>query len=244
MHYRTIIISDLHLGSPDAKYKELKKFLKENTCDTLILNGDIIDWLYLSFFPKEWKQEHTETLKEILDCTKKWTKITYIKGNHDQNWHKRMKVNRANINICSEIIYESWSKRYLICHGQQLDKKPIKWIETIWFLSGVFIYRLNRIYNKRRSKYGLKYISIVSKVKDFGKWLMVGNSTKVEDRIKQLCIEKNVDGFICWHLHHPRNTNLDKFHYLNSWDWIESMSAVVEDTDHQRNILEYKQKLR
>ena len=239
VHYRTLIISDLHLGAPDAKYKQLTEFLEKHTFDNLILNGDIIDGLYLKFFNAR-KPAYTKLLEKIIALTQHNCKITYLLWNHDHNRHKKIALNRDAIEIKINMLYKSGDKTYFIAHGQQLDGKTPKWLENIGFLCGVFVYWLNRIYNKRRREQRFGYQSIVSKLKDLAKFIMVGNPNKVHDKIKQICIKQKVDGFICGHLHHPVDIFIDKFHYLNSWDRVESMTALAETPDHQWSILYYE----
>ena len=122
MHYRTIIVSDLHLGAPDAKYKQLAEFLERHTFDNLILNGDIIDGIYLRFFNTR-KVEYAKFLEKIINLVDKKCKITYLIGNHDLDRHKKLSINRDSIEIKTNMIYQSGDKRYFICHGQQLDEK-------------------------------------------------------------------------------------------------------------------------
>ncbi|MEI6425875.1 MAG: UDP-2,3-diacylglucosamine diphosphatase [Candidatus Absconditabacteria bacterium] len=239
MHYRTLIVSDLHLGAPDAKYKQLANFLNRHTFDNLILNGDIIDGMYLKFFDAR-KTEYTKFLEKIIALTQKNCKITYIMGNHDLNRHKKLALNRDAIEIKMNMVYKSGNKDYFICHGQQLDEKGLKGLEDIAFLGGVFVHRLNRIYNKKRIEKGLKYKSIISKVKDIGKYLMVGNTSIVHNKIIKMCIAHKTDGFICGHIHHSANMFINGFHYLNSGDWVESMTALAETSDHQWSILRYE----
>ena len=135
------------------------------------------------------------------------------------------------------MLYKSWKKDYFICHGQQLDEKWLKWFEDIAFLWGVFVHRLNRVYNNQRQRKWLPYKSIISKIKDIGKYIMVGKPSILNEKIRQICIQQKADGFICGHLHHPVDMYIDKFHYLNSWDRVESMTALAETPDHQRCVL-------
>lgn len=235
MHYRTLIISDLHLWAPDSKFKELETFLSKHTFDHLILNGDIIDGLYLKFFDAR-KKQYTTFLEHIMSLAKQ-SKITYLIWNHDLNRHKKLAINRDSIDIKMNMHYKSGDKTYFVAHGQQLDGKTPHWLEMIGFLGGVFIYWLNRIYNKRRRKQKFEYQSIVSKIKGIAKFIMIGSPNKVHDKIKQICIQQKVDGFICGHLHHPVDMYIDQFHYLNSWDRVESMTALAETPDHQRSVL-------
>ena len=43
MKYKTIILSDIHLGSKSSRANDVIEFLENNTTETLILNGDIVD---------------------------------------------------------------------------------------------------------------------------------------------------------------------------------------------------------
>lgn len=39
---------------------------------------------------------------------------------------------------------------------------------------------------------------------------------------------KHCDGVICGHIHMPRNVNIAQINYLNTGDWTENCSAIVE----------------
>ena len=237
MHYRTLIISDIHIWAPDSKHKEALNFLKKHTFDHLILNGDIIDGIYLKFFGGR-KDHHNALLNYAKDLAKKWlSKVTYIIGNHDENYHKKLWIDLEDIELTSHLTYKSGTKTYFICHGQQLDGKTSKSMETIGFLWGVFVYRLNRVYNKRRSEQKFGYHSIVAQIKNAAKFVMVGSPNKVHNKIKRICKEYEADGFICGHLHQPINIFIEQLHYLNSWDRVESMTVVAETPDHEWNLL-------
>ena len=122
MHYRTLIMSDFHLGSPDSQYQEILKFLDKNSCDHLILNGDIVDGRFLRV-SRKWPKEHTKVIQRILDISKSGTKVTYLYGNHDSLRSNIAPLNLQSIEIGEDMIYESGDKSYYICHGQQFDKQ-------------------------------------------------------------------------------------------------------------------------
>ena len=81
--YRSIFISDIHLGTRDCKADELNNFLKHNTCETLYLVGDIIDcWaMGKSMY---WPQLHNDVIQKLLRKARKGTEIIYLPGNHDE----------------------------------------------------------------------------------------------------------------------------------------------------------------
>ena len=86
MSYKTIILSDLHLGSKSCRANDIINFLENNECYNLILNGDIIDGWSLSRGSK-WKDEHTKVLRKILKMSEKGTNVIWIRGNHDDFLH-------------------------------------------------------------------------------------------------------------------------------------------------------------
>lgn len=242
IHYRTIIISDVHLGTPDAKHQEVFDFIKKNSCDNLILNWDIIDWRYLKYF-RTFPSKQKELIKYVLDLWREnKTKITYIKWNHERFWKNILPITINNINFTKEIIYQSGNKKYLICHGQDFDKK-IYWkyiIESISFLWWIFLFRLNRHYNNRRKKNRKPYFSIVSKIKRLAKKIALWWTKSFEERIVKTLKGKKCDWIICGHLHKPEIKKIWKYEYLNSGDRVESMTALVETKDNQRKIIYYK----
>ena len=46
-YYRTIVVSDIHLGTTHSKVNQISDFLSRVDCRRLILNGDIIDGWHL-----------------------------------------------------------------------------------------------------------------------------------------------------------------------------------------------------
>lgn len=240
MHYRTIVVSDIHLGTPDTKHQAVLDFLKSNTCDNLILNWDIIDGRFLSYFPTR-PPEQRNVIEYIL---KLWAenkvKITYLQWNHERFWQNILPITINNILFTKEIIYQSGDKKYLICHWQQFDKKMIYGIETISFWAGMFLFRLNRRFNNRRISHGYRYISIVSKIKRLAKKIALWWEDWFKKDIIKKLKEKNYDWLICGHLHKPEIKFIGHYHYLNSGDRIESLTALVETEDNEWKLIKYK----
>lgn len=231
------------MGTPDSKYQEVVNFLKKNTCENLILNWDIIDWRYLSYFKKRPKKQK-EAIEYILNFwieTK--TKITYIKWNHEKFWKNFLPINNNKIIFTDQIIYKSGSKKYLICHGQQFDKQIIffsKIAETIWFFWGLVLFRLNRIFNNRRAKRWYEYLSIASKIKRIAKKISIWWTKSFEKKVVKAIKENKCDWLICWHLHKPEIKKIWKYDYLNSWDRVESLTALVETNNNEWKLINYK----
>ena len=56
-HYKTVFISDVHLGSRHCKAEQLLAFLKRLRCEQLFLVGDIVD-VWAMHKRVHWPQSH------------------------------------------------------------------------------------------------------------------------------------------------------------------------------------------
>ncbi len=225
---KTIVISDLHLGIPDAQPYKLLSFLKKNPCRTLIINWDLVDEKYIRLL-WVWKEEYTSIINELKSiCKKNTTKIIYLQWNHELSLHEKSAL--KNFEIQKDILYISNKKKYYIFHGHQLDKINIKsgLLAHIAFYIGTFLYTLNRTNNRIRAILWLKKKSLITWLKQFRKQFLFGKNTFYK-KIHDKAIEKKCDGIICAHFHEAENCTIGKIHYLNSGERIEHCSALVED---------------
>ena len=230
--YRTIFISDLHLGTPGAQAKLLLQFLKQNDADELYLVGDIIDgWRMKNGI--SWPQEHSDVLREILKKASKGTKVRYIVGNHDEFLRKWLSWNprfgRVRINNHREYTALN-GKRYLVVHGDMFDalmREELKWIMKLGDVGYGFLIWLNTRLNKLRALFGLPYWSMSKYIKTKAK-KAVSFVAKFEERLATYAKDKNYDGVICGHIHSANITEIDGVEYLNTGDWVESCTAIVE----------------
>lgn len=243
MHYKTIIASDIHVPSPDNKGKEFLQRLKNQTFDQLIFNGDIIDGRHIRLFGW-WKRRHSNRLKEMIAIAKdQWVKIIYIMGNHDINVTKRFPRLAEEVDIRSDMIYETGKKKYYICHGHQFDRLEGKFtiLSKISFSLGTFLYRSNRIYNACRKSWKMKYHSLTTSIKRTIKRLMVWGKKTFHKKLVKTCKEHRVQGIICGHLHKAEKIRIGRYDYLNSWDRIELCTALVETETNKRYIIDTRQ---
>ena len=237
--YKTIVISDLHLGTKDAKVKEVIKFLKHNSCQNLIMNGDIIDGWHLKQ-TGTWRKKDTKFFKFILKLLAKHkTNIFYIKGNHDAFINNIAPLILPNFQILDEMIYESFGKRYVVTHGDLFDStNKMLWLSKLGGIGYDLLLAYNRWYNYRRMKKGLPYKSISKYWKENVK-VIVNFLSKFEKHVKEYAILKECDGVISGHVHKPMIKDIEGITYLNSGDWVESLSALTEDFDGKWKIYEY-----
>ena len=237
--YRTIVLSDLHLGTSTSRAKEVVTFLKAHTCEKLILNGDIIDGWQLRR-SGAWKKKHTKFFRLVLKRAAKGTEVIYIRGNHDDFLDEIVPFSLGNFSIRRDYLLQSGAKRYYVVHGDLFDTvtTKLKWIAKLGDVSYTFLLWLNRHYNTWREKRGLPYYSlsqvIKAKVKE-----AVSFIDDFENQLSSVAHTRKCHGVICGHIHTPADKMIGNIHYLNSGDWVESMTALVETTEGEWRIIYY-----
>lgn len=241
-NYKTIIISDLHLGNPYSNWRKLEKFLEENSCDNLFLNGDIVDQHYLKENNKDLEKEEIDFLMWMVNKLN-LTKVVYIVGNHELYNIKKEEVWKFNLVLYPYYIYESNSKRYFISHGHNtIFKNPIAQIKiiiklidfTIRFLSKFQKNHKGIIFQKGEFNInkGEEFVNLSDKSRNFFKKGLKIISLYLY-RIKKYKSKYNCDNVICGHIHLPEI----KTDYMNSGDWIENNSIIVEDFNSNWKII-------
>ena len=232
--YPTIVISDLHLGTEHSKTRELAEFLRTVNCNTLIMNGDIIDGWHLQKGGKgKWKKEHTDFFKIIMKMMENHnTKVIYVRGNHDDFIDHIAPFTFGNIEIVKDYVHVKNDKRYYVVHGDVFDSvtSNMVWLAKLGDIGYTFLLWVNRIYNLYRSKKGMPYFSLSQSIKQKVK-SAVSYISDYEHELVALARARHVDGIICGHIHQPADRMIEGIHYLNSGDWVESMSALLEHED-------------
>lgn len=232
--YRSIWISDVHLGTRGCQATLLLDFLDNVTCENLYLVGDIIDGWVMSAGRVYWPQEHTNVIRKILSKAKNGCNVIYVSGNHDEFLRKYNQVNDTafgNIRVVDEIVHISPNgERYLVLHGDQFDivTRYHKWIAVLGDYGYRFLIWVNTVLNKIRQRYGKGYWSLSKYVKQKVK-KAVNFIGEFETAVAKACKDVDVDGVICGHIHHPEIKEIEGVKYMNDGDWVESCSALVED---------------
>jgi UDP-2,3-diacylglucosamine pyrophosphatase LpxH len=241
-HFKTLVISDVHLGTSGSKAKELTNFLKQHSCDKLILNGDIIDGWQLKRYGT-WKKKHTRFFKTVLKMMEEHqTKVIYLRGNHDDFLDQILPFNVGNFSIRRDYILKSKDKRYYITHGDIFDSitTKLRWIAQLGDLGYTFLLWINKLYNNYRNSRGLPYYSLSQIIKHKVK-SAVSYISDFETQLAQVAKIKNCDGIICGHIHQPAIKQFGEIQYLNSGDWVESLSALAQDEDGEWSLLYYNE---
>lgn len=238
MKYKTIILSDIHLGTRDSKADEVMEFLNTNKCENLILNGDIIDGWALKRGLK-WRKQHMKCVRYFIKLAEKGTNVTWIRGNHDDFLRDFIPYVNGNIKIVEDMIYNGVNgKRYFILHGDIFDVFVTKmgWISKIGSIGYDLALWMNRWYNRIRKFRNLPYDSLSQKIKNNIK-KAVSFINDFEFYIVSMAKNEGYDGVICGHIHQPEIKIIDNIEYMNSGDWVENMSALVETYDGEWKLI-------
>ena len=230
--YKSLFISDVHLGTKGCQADKLLEFFKFSRSENLYLVGDIIDvWAMQKTF--YWPQPHNDVIQKILRKARHGTKVFYIIGNHDEVFRKFIPMHFGDINIVNRVIHETQlGKKYLVVHGDAWDgvMKYAKWLSKLGSIAYELLLRLNIVINFFRKLRGKSYWSLAKflkyKVKNAVKYI-----GEYERTVSEYAKRKKYDGIICGHIHHAEDQNFDGINYLNCGDWVESCTALAEKYD-------------
>ena len=243
LNYRSIWISDFHLGTRGCQSELLLEFIKHTQSEKLYLVGDIIDgWALKNNW--YWPQSHNDVVQKILRKARHGTKVFYLSGNHDEVMRGFAPVNFGGVSILNQIIHETADKKkYLVVHGDQFDGiiQCAKWLAMLGSITYDFLIYFNRYVNFFRKKLGYEYWSLSNYLK-----FTVKNAVKfVSEYEKLVCNyakQFKVDGIICGHIHHANMQYMNEIHYINDGDWVESCTALVEHFDGKLELINWTEK--
>lgn len=240
LHVRTVILSDLHLGTPDSKVDEVTHFLKHLRCERLILNGDIIDGWRLKR-GAAWTKSHTKFIRRVLTMIQKRdTEVVYLRGNHDDFIGRLLPMQFERLSLVEDYVLETERGRYLVLHGDVFDGviKNMVFLAHLGDVGYAFLLRVNRLYNWFRQLRGKEYFSLSKAIKARVKQAVsfVGN---FEEQVAALARNRGCVGVICGHIHTPADKMIGDIHYLNSGDWVESLTGIVEHHDGRFELMNF-----
>jgi len=237
-HFRTIWISDLHLGTTGCQAKRLLEFLKATESETLYLVGDIIDGWQLKR-RWYWDQTHNNIVQTVLKKAKKGTNVIFVPGNHDEAARQFIELDFGGIQVRDELVHTTADgKRMLVLHGDRFDGviACAKWLAYLGDRMYTVILKINQVFNQWRARAGLPYWSLSQYLK-----LKVKNAvsyiTKFEDALADEARKRGLDGVICGHIHKPEIRDIDGIKYCNDGDWVESLSALIEEADGELRLI-------
>jgi UDP-2,3-diacylglucosamine pyrophosphatase LpxH len=239
--YRSIFVSDVHLGTKDCQADKLNNFLKNNSCDTLYLVGDIIDAWRIQQNKWRWKQSHTNVVRRVLGHAKRGTRVVYIAGNHDEFLRPMIPYGFSfgHVEIHNQIEHiGADGKHYLVTHGDLFDgiTRLAPWIAFLGDKTYDIVLSLNSKFNWVRHRFGFGYFSLSKYLKHKVK-KAVDFMFKFEENLAGYCKKRGYDGVICGHIHHAEIKEINGVTYMNDGDWVESCTALVEHWDGRWEIV-------
>jgi UDP-2,3-diacylglucosamine pyrophosphatase LpxH len=242
--YRTIWLSDIHLGSPGCQASYLLAFLKAHRCETLFLVGDILDgWqLRKSWY---WPQEHNDVVQKLLRMARKGTRVVYIPGNHDELSRQFIGLSFGGIEVVEDAIHLTIDgKRLWITHGDLFDSvmQHARWLAHLGSWIYEWLLKTNRWFNAVRHRFGLPYWSMSQYLKHKAKHA----TNFINDFEHVLAAEarrRGCSGVVCGHIHKAEIRSIDGTLYCNDGDWVESLTALVETFDGDLQLIHWRQRL-
>jgi UDP-2,3-diacylglucosamine pyrophosphatase LpxH len=237
---RTIFLSDVHLGTRACQAQALLDFLRVHEAHTIYLVGDIIDgWALKSGW--HWPQWHNDVVQKILRKARKGTRVIYLPGNHDEFLRDYYGTHLGGIEVQETALHVGADgRRYLVLHGDAFDFviRHAGWLAHLGDAAYDLALLLNRLATAIRRRMGLPYWSLSAwakaKVKN-----AVSIISRFEEAVAREARRLEADGVICGHIHCAASHVVDGVHYLNTGDWVESLTAIVEHHDGRMEVIHW-----
>lgn len=242
--FRTIWISDVHLGTKGCNHELLIDFLDHTDSETMYLVGDIIDgWrLKKKFY---WPAEHNDIVWRILKRARRGTRIVYIPGNHDEMVRPFAGLNFGGVEIMRAAFHTTADgRRLMVLHGDEFDTVMLahRWLAFVGDAAYHLMMKLNGWVASARKRLGLPYWSISKaakhKVKNAVEFI-----SKYEEVVARAAGERGVDGVVCGHIHTAEFRDIEGVEYWNDGDWVEGCNALVEHFDGTMEILNWPEEV-
>lgn len=239
---RTIFMSDLHLGFKGCQAHRLLDFLNNVRAEHLYLVGDVFDLEALRIRWR-WQPVHSEIVETIMQLPEKGTVVTYMPGNHDQEFRALpVNTNLGAIRVCREAVHKCLNgQEILLMHGDEFDSK----IQSHKLLCNIGVRAYNTILsigsamNAIRDRYNLSYWSLSDYLKRSSKRAM-RYVNRYEETVARRVQERGLDGIICGHIHMPEVRKIEGVLYANCGDWVESCTALIETYTGEIELIDWK----
>ena len=238
--YRTVWISDVHLGTRGCNAELLLDFLCAIECETLYLVGDIVDGWRLSK-GWYWPDAHNEVVRRVLKMAHRGTRVVLIAGNHDEMLRGYAGMSFGGVEIALDAIHRTADgRRLLVTHGDAFDGVVLyaRWLAVLGDHVYGLLLRANVLVNAVRKRLQLPYWSLSAHLKK-----RVKNAVQFvcafEEAVAQAARDQGVDGVVCGHIHSAEIRQIGTITYYNDGDWVESCTALVEDQTGAMQIVDW-----
>lgn len=228
---RTVFLSDSHLGQKLSRGDELLAFLRSYEPDYLYLVGDIID-AWCIRWSGHWPAEYTQIIERVFELRDRGTVVRYLPGNHDAFLRKPM-PKMVGIQFANEFIHESADgRRWLVMHGDLMEtiERRWSWLSRLGSFGFNRIIDLNLAINFGLRKLQMKPVYFCFTIKRASKWVL-GAFGRFRRKLIKAATDQGLEGIICGHVHFPQIVHADGAIFINTGDWLEHASALVEHSD-------------
>ncbi len=238
--YRTIWISDIHLGTRGCNAELLVDFLSAIECETLYLAGDIVDgWrLKKGWY---WPDSHNEVVRRLLKMAHRGTRVVFVAGNHDEMFRDYAGLSFGGIELALEAVHVTADhRRLLVTHGDSFDGVVLyaRWLAVLGDQAYGLLMRANIVFNAVRRRFKLPYWSLSAHMKRRVK-NAVSYVCSFEDAVAREARERGFDGVVCGHIHTAEIREIGGVTYYNDGDWVESCTALAEDAAGHMTIIDW-----
>jgi UDP-2,3-diacylglucosamine pyrophosphatase LpxH len=236
MKYKSLFVSDIHLGTKQCQVQYLLKFIHDNEFENVFLIGDIID-IYSLQHKWYWHKDHNTFIQKILKMSRKNIQVKFLAGNHDEYFREFINDNQTfsfgDIEVLNEYVYNSVKgKRVLLVHGDEFDGaiRSMGWLYWMGDRAYSILLYTNNIYNWWRKVFGMKYWSLSAYLKSQVKYA-IQFANNFDELISRKCILYSCDVAIYGHSHTPGFKLIKDKNILNIGDHQESCTCIVETLD-------------
>jgi UDP-2,3-diacylglucosamine pyrophosphatase LpxH len=239
--YRTLFLSDIHLGTRACQAERLLNFLRQHEADTIYLVGDIVDFWRIKRGPC-WPQSHNDVVQKLLRMGRKGARMVFVPGNHDEALRDYCGMSFGGIQIVRDCIHETAEgRRFLVMHGDEFDVvvRHAKWLAILGDRSYQLALRSNAPLNWVRRRLGFGYWSLSAYLKQRVK-KAVNYIGEFEHALAEEARRRGTDGVICGHIHHASDRMFPGVRYLNCGDWVESCTALAETAKGELRIIRWQ----
>ena len=241
LRFRTLFISDVHLGKRGCQATLFLDFLRHHDADTIYLVGDIVDgWALKGGW--YWPQSHNDVVQKLLRKVRKGTRMVFVPGNHDEFARDYLGMNFGGVEVMDSVVHETADgRRFLVIHGDQFDivVNHARWLALLgdWAYEAALL--SNHWFNKARRALGFPYWSFSAwaklKVKDAVSFIASFEKALADEARKRGC-----EGVVCGHIHHAAIRDIGGITYVNAGDFVESCTAVAEHADGRLEIVQWQ----
>jgi len=237
--YRTLFVSDVHLGCRYAQAERFLEFLEGVHADQIYIVGDFIDGWRLSR-RWHWQRAYIQILKRLVQLTAQGTQVFYAPGNHDE-FLREFCHDFGMMTVANQFIHTTADGRqFVVLHGDQFDdvERGAKWLSVVGAFAYDQLVSVNGAVNTLRRWFQLEDCRFSSKVKVWAKQA-VQFISDFEERLVCHAKELECDGVICGHIHVPRIDQLGGVTYCNTGDWVEHCTALVEHESGELELIDW-----